>query len=325
MSDVHVLYIAGIGRSGSTLLCRTLGSVDGFVGTGELMRIVERGVATGDKCSCGTAVDDCELWADVLRELRRRSPGLDLDRLDALRKRVTEGRSLVPYLLPKRPARLERDLRDYRRFLVDLYGSIRAVTGAQVIVDASKNQVFARLLCETPGIRVSVIHLVRDSRGVAHSLTRRKVRPGTHARHEHFRQHGVVLGSILWSAAHVMTETLRTRAAAFIRVRYEDFVANPAATITEVVRGVYAGAAGLTSSAVDGGAVRLGVDHLIASNPNRSRRGRVDLEEDLAWRREMSAPHRWLVTALTMPLLLRYGYRAAPGPTVSDISDVASL
>lgn len=57
---VHVLYIAGMGRSASTLLCRTLGSVEGFVGTGELMRIVDRGVASGDLCSCGTALSGFE-------------------------------------------------------------------------------------------------------------------------------------------------------------------------------------------------------------------------------------------------------------------------
>jgi hypothetical protein len=64
---------------------------------------------------------------------------------------------------------------------------------------------------------------------------------------------------------------------------------------------------------VNGHSIQLGVDHLIASNPNRSRRGAVELREDIAWQ-EMSAPRRWLVSALTFPLLLRYGYRALPTP-----------
>ena len=66
--EVHVLYIAGIGRSGSTLLCRTLGSVEGYLGTGELMRILGRGVTSGDQCSCGEAVGTCDLWGAVLRD-----------------------------------------------------------------------------------------------------------------------------------------------------------------------------------------------------------------------------------------------------------------
>ena len=64
---------------------------------------------------------------------------------------------------------------------------------------------------------------------------------------------------------------------------------------------------------VNGHSIQLGVDHLIASNPNRSRRGAIELREDVAWR-EMSAPRRWRVSALTFPLLLRYGYRARPTP-----------
>ncbi len=312
--DVHVLYIAGIGRSGSTLLCRTLGSVEGFLGTGELMRIVPRGVGTGDLCSCETAVSRCALWSAVLTELDRRCPDVDFERFERIRMHVVEGWGLLPYLLlTRRPATFERNLEDFRRFLAALYGAIRTVTGARVIVDASKHPVFARLLAETPGVRVSIVHLVRDSRGVAHSLTRRRRRPGTHGREECFPRHGVALGSFLWSAAHMMTEAFRPRMAHFVRVRYEDFVASPSATVERIVREVDRGAGDEAMAHVGEGSVHLGVDHLIASNPNRSRRGMVQLHEDVAWQRKMSAPRRWIVTGLTFGLLRRYGYPTLPG------------
>lgn len=309
--DVSVLYIAGIGRSGSTLLCRTLGAVDGFLATGELMRIVDRGIGTGDECSCGTPVEDCDLWGPVLAHLHRHHPEFDVAQLEATRKEVTEGWGFLPYLfLREKPEEMARGLDEYRRFLLALYRSIRAVTGARVIVDASKNLMFARLLTETPGIRVSILHLVRDSRGVAYSLMKKQPRPGTRGRQEYFRQFGPVLGPILWSTAQITTETLRSRAAAFVRVRYEDFVARPSETVRGVLREIQpAGATPLAH--VNGHSIQLGVDHLIASNPNRSRRGTIELREDIAWR-QMSAPRRWLVSALTFPLLLRYGYRALP-------------
>ena len=312
--DVSVLYIAGIGRSGSTLLCRTLGAVDGFLATGELMRIVDRGVGTGDDCSCGTPVTECDLWGPVLSHLHQHHPEFDMAQLEATRKQVTEGWGFLPYLfLREKPEEMARGLGEYRRFLVALYRSIRAVTGARVIVDASKNLMFARMLTETPGIRLTILHLVRDSRGVAYSLMKKQQRPGTKGRQEYFRQFGPVLGPILWSTAQITTETLRSKAAAFVRVRYEDFVAHPSDTVRGVLREIHpiAGAGALHH--VNGHSVQLGVDHLIASNPNRSRRGAIELREDVAWR-EMSAPRRWVVSALTFPLLLRYGYRALPTP-----------
>jgi hypothetical protein len=312
--DVSVLYIAGIGRSGSTLLCRTLGAVDGFLATGELMRIVDRGIGTGDDCSCGTPVTDCELWGPVLDHLHRHHPEFDVAQLEATRKQVTEGWGFLPYMILREPPEeMARGLEEYRRFLIALYRSIHAVTGARVIVDASKNLMFARMLTETPGIRLSILHLVRDSRGVAYSLMKKQPRPGTRGRQEFFRQFGPVLGPILWSTAQITTETLRSRAAAFVRVRYEDFVARPSETVRRVLREIApVGGAGPLAH-VNGHAIQLGVDHLIASNPNRSRRGTIELREDVAWR-QMSAPRRWLVSALTFPLLLRYGYRALPTP-----------
>ena len=312
--DVSVLYIAGIGRSGSTLLCRTLGAIDGFVATGELMRIVDRGIGTGDDCSCGTPVTDCELWGPVLRHLHQHHPDFDMAQLEATRKQITEGWGFLPYLfLREKPEAMARRLEDYRRFLVALYRSIRAVTGARVIVDASKNLMFARMLTETPGIRVSILHLVRDSRGVAYSLMKKQPRPGTRGRQEHFRQFGPLLGPILWSTAQITTERLRSQAAAFVRVRYEDFVALPSETVRRVLREIHPADTPERIGHVNGRSIQLGGDHLIASNPNRSRRGLVELREDVAWR-EMSAPRRWLVSALTFPLLWRYGYRALPTP-----------
>jgi hypothetical protein len=311
--DVSVLYIAGIGRSGSTLLCRTLGAVPGFVGTGELMRIIDRGMGTGDYCSCGDTVANCDLWGRVWSRIDQHAPAFDFARLEQTRKRITEGWGFLPYLfLRNQPEETMRDLDEYRRFLTVLYRSIRAVSGARVIVDASKNLLFLKMLTETPGVRLQVLHLVRDSRGVAHSLMKRQPRPGTAGRQEHFRQFGPVLGPILWSTAQITTETFRRKAATFVRVRYEDFVANPRATIERVVQEVCPTDTPEALEHVDRHSVRLGVDHLIASNPNRSRRGTIDLREDVAWRSEMSAARRSIVTSLTFPLLLRYGYRTLP-------------
>ena len=65
---VSVLYIAGPGRSGSTLLDTMLGQIDGFVSVGELRNLWARGLGDGWPCGCGAAVRDCPFWSSVLTE-----------------------------------------------------------------------------------------------------------------------------------------------------------------------------------------------------------------------------------------------------------------
>ena len=67
MTDpVRVLYIAGLAHSGSTLLSRVLGEVEGLFAAGEVYALSER-IANGDRCGCGAALGECPFWGAVLR------------------------------------------------------------------------------------------------------------------------------------------------------------------------------------------------------------------------------------------------------------------
>ena len=56
---LKVLYIAGVGRSGSTLLERMLGAVPGSVNTGELNAIFSRVATQDQRCGCGEPFSAC--------------------------------------------------------------------------------------------------------------------------------------------------------------------------------------------------------------------------------------------------------------------------
>jgi hypothetical protein len=65
-SQSYTSYIAGPGRSGSTLLDITLGQADGFVSVGELRNIWARGFGEDWPCGCGLPVRRCPFWSAVL-------------------------------------------------------------------------------------------------------------------------------------------------------------------------------------------------------------------------------------------------------------------
>jgi hypothetical protein len=57
-----------------------------------------------------------------------------------------------------------------------------------------------------------------------------------------------------------------------------------------------------------GSAVEMRVNHTASGNPARFQQGKITLWADTEWRDKLHRRDRALVTALTWPLLLRYGY-----------------
>ncbi len=62
---MKVLYIVGVGRSGSTLLERMLGAVPGSVNAGELNAIFSRVATQDQRCGCGEPFSACPFWQAV--------------------------------------------------------------------------------------------------------------------------------------------------------------------------------------------------------------------------------------------------------------------
>ena len=95
-----------------------------------------------------------------------------------------------------------------------------------------------------------------------------------------------------------------------MRVRYEDLVKAPAEVTERILR-----AAGIDATVPFGadGSVETGVQHTVAGNPMRMGKEPLVVRGDDAWRREMSGAAKAAVTAISWPLLMRYGYPLRPG------------
>lgn len=57
--------------------------------------------------------------------------------------------------------------KEYARLTTAFYQAIRSVGGKPIVIDSSKNQMRALALSMMPGVDASMLHLVRDARGVA--------------------------------------------------------------------------------------------------------------------------------------------------------------
>jgi hypothetical protein len=194
-----------------------------------------------------------------------------------------------------------------------LYRAIADVSSARVIVDSSKLPTYGLVLDQVPDIDLRVVHLIRDPRATAYSWRRKKSLPDT--REGGFmQQQGSLKASSLWAMWNTAAGVFWRRAPdRYLRLRYEDFVRAPRETIEAVCAFVGEDLAG--SPFLSETEVQLTPSHSVAGNPSRFTTGRVALRPDDEWRTKMRGTDRAVVSAVTWPLLLRYGYLVGPAPT----------
>ena len=299
MSDTTVVYIAGYGRSGSTLLDLLLGKLDGWFSMGEF-RHFWHAVRDGYQCGCGLEVTACPVWSSVLGSSTIGNiADVIADRRDVLRLRRVPG-LVNPRLLGRHRATRDRVADSAAR----AYEATAAVTGARVLVDSSKDPIYGLLLSREPGIRLHVVHLVRDSRAVAWSWQRKRRRPEIVTHDAYLPVHSALHTGLEWDLRNALVHLSRRGAAGYTRLTYEALVEDPAAALDVITRAVVGiGAAELS----DGEGVGA-VNHTVGGNPMRFETGDVTVRPDDEWKVSLGRRDRMLVTALTWPLLHAYGY-----------------
>jgi hypothetical protein len=308
----RVLLIACAGRSGSTILDRIIGAQGGFCSLGEVRYIWERSFGENQLCGCGVPFHDCEFWGEVSRGAVGVQPA-DVDAASAigLWKRLDNIRGAPWLVQPRSPAAHSTATKMYGQLLERLYATILAVSGERVLVDSSGDATHGLILSRIPSIELDVVHLVRDARAVAFSWTRRRKRPEIHWTSENMPTEHVRRTAARWMMQNTMVERLSRSAASYRRIRYEDFVAEPQAAIAGLLAN-YEWADG-QSGTVTGREVVLEPAHTVSGNPVRFRHGVLRIERDDEWREAMRRGDRRAVTALTWPLLRRYGYHVRDG------------
>jgi glycosyltransferase involved in cell wall biosynthesis len=296
-----VLYIAGSGRSGSTLLERMVGAVPGFVNVGELIDVFRRVYAEDELCGCGEKFSECAFWTGVgKRAFGGWNPEVVSD-IGALQHRVARQRHLPTLTLRPHSGAFGADLDRYAAAYRSLYDAILAESGARYVVDASKWPVQAMAL-GLGGLDVRVLHLVRDPRGVAFSLDKREIqRPHSTSSDDLMTSGSVADSAARWLAVQSEVDLLRTRGIRVTRVSYEGLIGRPRETMERLLHGV-----GLTPQPgwldhVSDDAVELGPSHGVSGNPSRFRHGATPLRLDEAWRRDMTRPKRAVVSTIAAP------------------------
>lgn len=299
---MKVLYVLGRGRSGSTVFANVLGELDGFFSGGEIRSFWDPVVVNGSVCGCGAAIRECPVWSHALDRLS----DVDIEEVSRWQRDIVKEHQTYRLLRYRRSGRW-RTLERYADVMSRLYNALGEVTGAKVIVDSSKRPSYAAFLRSVPGLEPFYIHLVREPRASAYSWRNRQYESAKGGGRE-VRRRGALDSTLRWDLLNLGSDAIirGSLPSQVVRVRYEDFVAEPRRHV-DLARILVDEPTG-QSPFVDDHTVRLTPNHNIAGNPSRFVTGTLHLEDKREWRLAQSRLDRWITTAVALPFLRRYGY-----------------
>lgn len=287
-APIKLIYIAGYGRSGSTLLDIALGQHSNLFGAGEIGPLTRHVWDNDEYCACGERVGSCSLWSEVMAEWKADLP--------AYLRQQRGSETIVAW---------NRNPGDHCERTQALLDIVAARSGKAVVVDSSKLPGRGFALASTPGVEVYLVHLVRDPRAVVWSMMKPMKRSVEEGIQKELRPKPWLYTALRWLIVNLATEALARKLGRgrSLRVRYEDFVASPSGTLRRIVE--LAGEQQETLA--DGISAPLRPCHQVAGSRHRLQK-ELRIKADERWRSEMPATRQWAVALCCAPLLRRYGY-----------------
>lgn len=298
---LKVIYIAGYGRSGTTLLDIALGQQPGVFATGELTALARHVWKEREFCACRRQADECDFWSPVVSAWQAdRQP----DAIEQYGKNLARSEWLIDLRRLLWRFGASKQGAAYSDATQGLLGEIAEASGSSLIVDSSKLPGRAAALMSLKNIEVYLVHMVRDGRGVGWSMMKPYQRSVEAGIQKELKPKPLWYTAARWVSVNLGAEILRLRLPRnrSIRVRYEDFVANPEDVVKSIMSLV-----GHSYVVPDHGAELMKPQHQIAGSRHRMQE-EIRIKKDIGWTRQMPRAMRRLFSVLTAPLLTRYGY-----------------
>jgi hypothetical protein len=305
--QLNVIYIAGTGRSGSTLLERILAEQHEVVAVGELRYLWEKDLPGGELCGCGDPLNTCAFWVEVLE----RAFGGVQEAFDIQIRRIRasiERYRYIPGTLVNSNYRKD-SLEEYLSIFDRLYQAIALVSGKRTIVDSSKDPRGAFLINHSKNVDLKLLHLIRDPRAVAYSWMKVKERPEFENGSVFMHRYPSERTAWRWSYKNLLLRAFRNVFSSYLQVRYEDFVSQPRLSLERINRSLLTKEGNLDF--LTDKTVKLSTSsHTISGNPMRFRQGSIEIRADYEWQEAMTEIDRLKVLAVAWPMMLASGYLA---------------
>lgn len=300
----RMIYIAGYGRSGSTLLSTILGNHADVISVGEVAHLISEWNQPERICSCGKHYRDCAFWGGISAIL---SPSAIL----AQQLYSVERFTALPRLFMG--ALDQKIIETYRNYHAKLFAYIREKSGKPIILDSSKSAWLTTsrfyTLREFLSEDVYVIHLVRDGLAIMESQILRGKNTNIELNRSTIK--GSASRTILgWRMANTTSSWLRKKIPdnRYMLLRYEDLIKHPLETTVAIGQFCGLNVSGLCSFLQKEYSFDIG--HVVAGNRLRFA-GSIKLKGEVSSHpsTQFTPYQRFLFYLLGQSLQRQYGYR----------------
>jgi len=301
-----LVYIAGYGRSGSTILDILFQQVSNVVSGGAINNIYQW-IVDDHVCTCGSKLKDCEFWKIVLNNTGFFSDGSVVEEKWEIQKKVEELKSFGLLLFNFLPKNL---VKEYRNNQQNIFNSICSVSGKKIVIDSSKSTRDcagrALALSKYTNADVKMLHLVRDGRAVAWSAMK-KGGSSERSRVTNSKILNFLIVLVSWNITNIFV--LLTKFAlpkeSYHLIKYEDLCANPADSIKKIGRFLEVDLSEMDDTVINESELSIG--HNLGGNEIRFNK-QLKFKEDVDWKQNMPLIYRWLFIVLSWPVMKKIGY-----------------
>lgn len=302
---ITVVYVLSSPHSGSTVLGMVLGAHPTVFCGGELNGIPVPAWTHLTQCACSASGDECPFWSTVRTSFAERG-SLEQFRRD---QALLEGWRSLPRALWEtvRPSAAGRR---HAAALATMAREIATASGRSTIIDTSKLAPRGLIynLARSREFEVRYLHVVRDGRGVVasrKSRTRRVGGPGADG------SGAAARFALLWTFANAAYTAVFSRFhGRYLRLRYEDLLSDPSATLERLGRFLELDLSGVIARVREGATFSSG--HVVEGNRLRLTGGVRLRPPDSGWKSALTPAEQRTFWRWAGWLARRYGYRDLP-------------
>ena len=271
-----LFYIAGYGRSGSTLLdmsiseklnCISIGAFSNFVPWKNQNSI----------CACGVNLENCTIWNKVIDDLIKKNFPFNVFFKEQIFFDSRKAFFIRPFLSFFYPSRYKK----YILWLKVLYNTIFEITGSYAIVESSKttSDCANRFYNISKALEIDIfyIHLFRDPRGTSNSVL---AKPGSPERKFSYNSKLLLLLSSIngWLQSNLYALFPGVNTSKRLFIDYSTFCSNPESTLERIF---------INSSILPSKWKSTNLRHNLGGN--RLRFSEInEIKEDLSWKKSLS-------------------------------------